>query len=273
MSRSVRRAVALGLAALCASTSAAQSLPAQAQVGFDQRLGARLPLDARFALEDGREIALGELFGRRPVVLAFVYYECPMLCGQVLAGLVRSLRAIPLDAGTDFEVVAVGIDPGETPALARAKRASCLEAYGRAGAEDGWHFLTGAEGEIRRVADAAGFRYAYDPSTDQYAHAAGLVVATPAGELSRYFFDVEFPARDLRLGIVEAGAGAVGTAIDQVLLFCFHYDPSRGRYSLAIWSIVRLAGLATVSALAGFVLRSLVREQRSKAARRREAAA
>lgn len=260
----------LGLAAFGAA-AAAQGLPPQSEVGFDQRLGAELPLDARFTREDGHEIALGELFGQRPVVLAFVYYECPQLCGQVLSGLVRSLRAIPLEAGADFDVVAVGIDPDETPELARAKLASTLEVYARDGAEAGWHFLTGAADEIRRVADAAGFRYVYDPATDQYAHAAGLVVATPEGRLSRYFFDVEFPARDLRLAIVEAGAGRVGTAIDQVLLFCFHYDAAQGRYSLAIWSLLRVGGLATVGALAGFVVWSLRREQRAKT--RSEAAA
>lgn len=240
-----------------------QPFPWQDQVGFDQRLGERLPLDARFVDGAGREIELGGLLGRRPVVLVFVYYECPMLCDRVLNGLVRGLRLVPLDAGKDFDVVAIGIDPGEPHTLAAAKRDGYAQLYDRPGAEAGWHFLVGEEPEIRRVADAAGFRYVYDPATDEYVHAAGVVLVTAEGVLSRYLLDVEFAPRDLRLGIVEAGQGAVGSAVDRALLYCFTYDASHGRYSLAIWRLLRAGGLLTFGLLGTYVVGSLVRERRA----------
>jgi protein SCO1 len=256
-----------GPAAGTGSARAAPQTPAEVleRVGFDQDLGAQIPLDARFVDDAGRPVALSDLVAKRPVVLAFVYYECPMLCTLVLNGLVRALRAIDLEAGRDFDVVAVGIDPDETPALAAAKKATYVETYGREGSDAGWHFLTGEEAQIRRVADAAGFRYVYLPDKDQYAHASGILVLTPQGVAARYFYGVEFPPRDLRLGLVEASGGRVGSAVDQVLLFCFHYDPTTGRYGFAIMSTLRLLGVGIVVALVLFILLSIRRERRRRA--------
>ena len=220
-----------------------------AEVKIEQRLGAQLPLDARFVDDAGREIELGELFGERPVVLAFVYYECPMLCKLVLDGLVTSLKPLAFDVGTDFDVIAISIDPGETAELAGAAKADHVDAYGRPETAPGWHFLSGTESEIERVAEAAGFRYVYDPVTDEYAHAAAILVATPTGELSRYFYGVEYGSRDLRLGLVEASAGEIGSLTDAVLLLCFHYDPTTGKYGLVIMRTLRFAGGPDVARL------------------------
>jgi protein SCO1/2 len=197
------------------------------------------------------------------VILAFVYYECPMLCTLVLNGLVSALRAVELEPGRDFDVVAIGIDPDETSELARAKQARYLDEYGKPETAGGWHFLTGAEPEIRRVADAAGFRYAYVPEKDEYAHASGVVVATPDGRLARYFFGIEYPPRDLRLALVEASDGKIGTLVDQVLLLCYHWDPLTGRYGLAIMNVIRFLGGLTVLGLVVFVGRALLRDRRA----------
>jgi protein SCO1/2 len=258
------------LAALAALAQAAPPPPVAArddlleQVGIDQRIGAQLPLDARFLDEGGREVSLGELFARRPVILALVYYECPMLCTLVLNGLFESLGALGFDAGAGYEVVAISIDPGETPALARAKRDGYAARLGGDAAR-GLHFLCGREEEIARVARAAGFRYAYDAGRDQYAHAAGIMVATPSGELARYFYGVDYPPRDLRLALVEASAGRLGSPVDQVLLFCLHYDPARGRYGLAVLDLIRLGGGLTVLLLGLFIARSLRADRRAPA--------
>jgi protein SCO1/2 len=258
---------------LCALCTAAGPAPAAAQapaellerIGFDQNLGARLPLDARFVDDSGLPVALGDVLGRRPAVLVFVYYECPMLCTLVLNGLVRALRAMDLQAGRDFDVVAISIDPAETPELARARKERYLETYGRQGAAPGWRFLCGDEESIQRVAGAAGFRYAYVAERDEYAHASGLVVLTPEGAVARYLYGVEFSPRDLRLGLVEASAGRIGSAVDQVLLLCLHYDPLTGRYGFAILGAIRLLGGLTVAVLAAFIARALVRDRRRRA--------
>jgi protein SCO1/2 len=232
------------------------------KVAFGQNLNAQLPLDTVLRDESGRDLKVGEYFGKRPVVLLFVYYECPMLCTLELNGLVRNLRALSMTAGKEFDIVCVSIDPTETPALARAKKAGYVKRYGRAGAEAGWHFLTGTEPSIRALADTVGFRYAYDPRSKQYAHPAGLVVVTPQGRLARYIYGVDFPANNLRWSLVEASAGKVGTPIDKVLLMCFHYDPSTGRYNFAVMSAVRVLGLATLGGLAAFVALGLARDRR-----------
>lgn len=239
-------------------------------VGLDQRLGERVPLELELFDEEGRRVRLESFFGERPVVLALVYYECPMLCTLVLNGMVRAFRALSLDLGVDYEVVTVSIDPRETPALARAKRDGYLATYHEAAerprARDGWHFLTGDQSAIDALAAAVGFRYAYDEAADEFAHSSGIVVATPDGVLSRYLYGVEYVTRDLRLALVEASRGAVGGLVDQVLLLCYHYDPTTGRYGLAIMAALRAGGVATVVLIALFVLRSLRRERRAGAA-------
>jgi protein SCO1/2 len=231
-------------------------------VGFDQRLNERLPLDATLRDEDGRTVQLGKYFGAKPVVLAFAYYECPMLCTQILNGLTSSLRVLTETVGTEFEVVVVSFDPRETPTLAAGKKKAYIDRYDRAGTEHGWHFLTGDEASIRRVTDAAGFRYVWDPKTLQYAHASGIVVTTPDGRLSRYFFGIEYAPRDLKFALIESSAGRIGNAIDKLLLYCYHYNPETGSYALVAMNTVRLGGAVTLVALVGFVAVALRKEQR-----------
>lgn len=232
------------------------------QVAFAQNLDAQLPLDTPLRDESGRDVRLGDYFGKRPVIVTFVYYECPMLCKLELADLVRNLKALTMSAGNEFEIVTVSIDPTETPAQARSKKAGYLKRYGRAGAEAGWHFLTGDEAAVRRLTGAAGFRYAYDPVSKQYAHAAGLLIATPRGRIARYLFGLDFPASALRWALIEASAGKIGSPVDKLLLMCFHYDPATGRYSFAIMSVVRLLGVATVLGLGTFMVVMFRRDRR-----------
>jgi protein SCO1/2 len=241
--------------------------PPLRDVGFDQRLGADVPLDLLFRDESGQEIPLGRYFGeQRPVILSLVYYRCPMLCTLVLNGLTSSLKALPFAAGREFEIVTVSFDPRETPALAAAKKAAYLERYGRPEAGEGWHFLTGDEDPIRRLADAVGFRYTYDPELDQYAHASGILVLTPEGKIARVFYGVEYAPRDLRLGLVEASQNRIGTLVDQLLLFCFHYDPAAGKYGAVALNLVRAGGVVTVLG-GGLAIASLLRRERRRASR------
>jgi protein SCO1/2 len=219
------------------------------EIGIDQRLNEQLPLDLPLRDETGRAVRLGNYFGRRPVILALVYYNCPMLCTQVLNGLVGALNVMSLDAGTDFDVVAVSFDARETSAMAAAKKDAYLGRYKRPNASGGWHFLTGDAAAIERLTKAAGFRFRYDKDRDQFAHASAVMVATPDGRLARYFYGIEYAPRDLRLGLVEASAGRIGTPVDQVLLYCFHYDPASGKYGPVIVNIIRLSGLATLAIL------------------------
>ncbi len=232
------------------------------QIGIDQRLGERVPLDLAFRDETGAVVRLDEILDKRPVILSLVYYECPMLCTQVLNGLLRSLRVLSMDVGGEFEVITVSIDPGETPALAAAKKEEYVGRYGRDGASGGWHFLTGTRERIEELAEAVGFRYEYDPETDLYVHASGIMVLTPAGELARYFYGVEYAPKDLRLGLIEAAEERIGTAVDQVLLLCYQYDPTTGKYGLVILSSLRVAGAATVAVLAALVIGWIRRERR-----------
>jgi len=259
---------ALFAALLLAAPATAQILPGPElpEITWRQNLGAALPLEARFTDHAGRALTLGECLGERPVVLALVYYECPMLCGLVLEGLVKSLRAVDFTTGQDFDVLALSIDPGETPELAAAKRTSALSAYGLAQDAPGagsWRFLVGDEPAIRAVAEAVGFGYRHVPEQDEWAHAAGLTILAPDGKVSRYLFGVEYAPRDLRLALVEASEGKVGTLVDQALLRCFHYDPTRGKYGFAILALVRALGTLTVALLAFFVLRWTLRERRA----------
>lgn len=220
-------------------------------IGIDQRLNAQVPLDARFRDEDGRSIRLGDLLGRRPAILALVYYRCTMLCTYILNGVVSGLRPLSLRPGRDFDVIAISIDPSEDPPLAAAKRVQYAKSYSSRGGVDGWHFLTGDEHNIRAVADAAGFHYRYDPQTRMFLHLSGVMILTPQGRLARYFYGVEYTPKDLELGLVEASANRIGTAVDQILLFCYHYDPATGKYGAAVLNLLRAAAAAVLMALAG----------------------
>lgn len=234
------------------------------EVAFDQRLGTPLPLDTELRDEAGNRVPLAHFFDGRPVIFAFVYYECPMLCTQVLNGMLRALRVLSFDAGDEFRVVAVSIDPRESPADAAAKKANYVARYDRAHAAQGWHFLTGDEAAITALTDAVGFRYAYDAELGQYAHAAGILVLTPEGRVARYFYGIEYAPRDLRLALIEASSERIGSAVDQLLLYCYHYDPTTGRYGLVIMNVIRLAGIVTVLALAAFIWAMLRRDRRFK---------
>ncbi|HYN10284.1 MAG TPA: SCO family protein [Vicinamibacterales bacterium] len=242
--------------------AASEQIPILREVGIDQKLGAQVPLDLTFVDVNGRDVKLGDLFRARPVILALVYYECPMLCTQVLSGIDGSLTALSFSAGQEFDIVVVSFDPGETPALAADRRKTFLNRYRRAGAENGVTFLTGRQEAISRLADAVGFRYAYDQEIDQFAHPAAITVLTGDGRVSRYLYGIEFAPRDLRLGIVEASEGRIGTAVDEILLFCYHYDPESGKYGMAIMNFIRLGGVLTVVGLGVFILVSLRRERR-----------
>jgi protein SCO1/2 len=227
------------------------TLPAPLRdVGIDQKLDQQIPLDLVFRDEDGREVKLGNYFGSKPVILSLVYYDCPMLCTQVLNGLVGSLKALPFDAGREFTVVTVSFDPREKPELARAKKEGYMHRYGREGAAQGWHFLTGEQASIDALTHAVGFRYAWDEQTQQFAHASGIMVLTPEGKLSRYFYGIEYSPKDLRLGLVEASANKIGSPVDQLLLYCYHYDPATGRYGFVIMNAIRVLGVATFLGLA-----------------------
>lgn len=241
-----------------------QPAPILQRVGIDQKLDAQIPLDLVFRDEQGRAVPLRAYFGEKPVVLSLVYYECPMLCTLILNGLLRSLRALPLTVGKDFTVVTVSFDPREGPELAAAKKRTYVQSYGRPGADGGWHFLTGEEEAIRRLTDAVGFRYAFDPETGQFAHASGIIVLTPQGRVARYFYGIEYSPRDLRFGLIEAAAGKIGSPVDQILLYCYHYDPKAGRYSLLIMNVLRVAGAATVAVLGVFILAMIRRDRRRK---------
>jgi protein SCO1/2 len=229
-------------------------------VSFEQRLDHQLPLETTLKDEDGRTVTLGEYFGDKPVVLAFAYYECPMLCTQVLNGLTTALTVLTESVNKDFEVVVLSFDPRETPALASGKKKAYVDRYKRPGTESGWHFLTGDEASIRRVTDAAGFYYAWDDKTQQFAHASGIIVATPEGRLARYFFGIEYAPRDLKFALMESSAGRIGSAIDKLVLYCYHYDPATGSYGFVAMNTVRAGGAVTLVALVGFIVAALRRD-------------
>lgn len=218
-------------------------------VTYAQRLGDQVPADLPFVDETGKAVRLGDYFGTRPVVLALAYYECPMLCTQVLSGMTAGLKGLTFTAGQEFEVVVVSIDPGEGPGLAAAKKATYVAHYDREETAGSWHFLTGRKADIDRLAQTVGFSYTYDEKTDQYAHAAGLSILTPDGRIARYLFGIDFAPRDLRLGIVEANDRKIASPIDTVLLYCYHYDPATGTYGLMAMRLVRTAGVLFVLAM------------------------
>lgn len=263
-----RALAALALAAAAASPLVADEgrPPVLESVGIEQNLGRQIPLDLVFRDETGAPVRLGDLFAAKPTIVNLVYYRCPMLCTEVLNGLVASLETLKFDAGKEFSVVTVSIDPRETPELATEKKTVYLKRYGRAGAAQGWHFLTGDQTQIARLADAVGFRYAYDPELGQYAHAAGIFVATPDGRLARYFYGIDYAPRDLRLALVEASEGKIGNVADKIVLFCYQYDPTTGKYGATILGIMRLGGVVTVLALGAFMLLMWRRDARRSGA-------
>lgn len=239
--------------------------PQLKEVGIDQNLDGQVPLDLMFRDESGNSVRLGDYFDEgKPVILTLVYYECPMLCTLVLNGLTSALRTLSFDVGRQFEIVTVSFDPKETPELAAGKKETYIEAYRRPGAENGWHFLTGEPAAIESLARSVGFRYRYDPQVAQFAHAAAIMVLTPKGRIARYFYGVEYAPRDLRFGLIEAAEERIGSPVDQLLLYCFHYDPSTGKYSAAVLNIVRLAGAMTVVGLLGFIVTSSRGSKRRK---------
>ncbi|MBA3271421.1 MAG: SCO family protein [Acidobacteria bacterium] len=233
------------------------------QVSFDQRLNEQLPLDTPFMDEDGRPVRLGNYFGTKPVILAFVYFECPMLCTQVLNGLTTSLTILEEEVGREFDVVAISFDPRETPVLASGKKKSHVDRYKRPASASGWHFLTGDDSSIKAVTKAAGFNYVWDDRTQQFAHPSGIVVATPDGKLSRYFFGIDYASRDVKFALMESSAGRIGSVIDNLLLYCYHYDPATGSYGFVAMGAVRIGGAVTLLALVGFVVVSIRREGRA----------
>jgi protein SCO1 len=258
----------LGIAALLLVASALQAQtvpgnmgptaatlpPALQNVGFEPQLNAQMPLDLSFRDESGRSVQLREYFGQKPVVLAFVYYGCPMLCNQVQQGVVGTLRMLSFNPGRDYEVVFISFDSRETPEMAAEKKKAALAHFRRPETDSGWHFLTGSQESIDAATHAANFRYNFSAKTNLFAHASGVMVLTPDGRISRYFYGVEYPGRDMRLGLVEASAGKIGTPIDHVLLFCYQYDPTAATYSAAILKIIRLGGVLTILCIVGGIL-------------------
>jgi protein SCO1/2 len=240
---------------------AASAMPAALQdVGFSPPLNGPMPLDLFFRDETGRSVRLREYFGQKPVVLAFVYYRCPMLCDQVEQGVVGVLRMLSFNPGRDYEVVFVSFDSRETPEMAAEKKKKALAHFRRPEADSGWHFLTGSRESVEAATKAANFRFSFDAKNNLFAHASGVLLLTPDGRISRYFYGVEYPGRDMRLGLVDASAGKIGTPMDHVLLFCYHYDPTAATYSASILRIIRLAGVLTILCLVGGILISRRRE-------------
>jgi protein SCO1/2 len=232
-------------------------------VGIDQRLNEQIPLDAAFKDEQGHDVRLGQYFHGKPVVLSLVYDQCPMLCNQVLNGMMGAFRQVSYNIGEQFEVITVSFDPRETPDLAAAKKSTYIKAYNRPGAEASWHFLTGDEANIKRLTEAVGFRYLWDEQTKQFAHASAIMVLTPEGKLARYFYGIEYPPRDLRLGLVEASQNKIGSPVDALMLYCYHYDPATGKYGAIVMNIVRLAGGVTLFLIVGMIL--VLRKRSSRA--------
>ena len=225
------------------------------QVGLDQRLNQQVPLNLMFNDETGQPVQLQKYFGQKPVILIMVYYQCPMLCTQVLTGFTGAMNGIVrFNIGREFDVVTVSIDPRDTAEDAARAKKTYIQRYRRAGAEQGWHFLTGKKDQIDALAQAVGFRYAWDPKIQQYAHASGIMLLTPDGRVSQYYYGIEYAPRDIQLGLIEASKGKIGNVVDQVLLYCYHYDPTQGKYGAAIFNVLRLSALATVLLVGGFMV-------------------
>jgi protein SCO1/2 len=255
----------LAASPMVAGSARAQQITTPAildKVGITQNLNAQVPPDLAFRDETGKSVHIGDFFGQKPIVLSLVYFDCPALCTEVLNGELRTMKAISLDLGKDFDAVTVSFEPKDTPALAKAKRDVYIGQYGRPGSADHWHFLTGDQQSIDALTNAAGFHYAYDSSIRQYAHAAAILVLTRDGRISRYFYGVIYPARDVRLGLVEASEGKIGTVTDHALLYCYQYDPMTGKYGLVIMNVLRAAGGLTVLILGIFMTMMFLRERK-----------
>lgn len=227
--------------------------PGLKNVGIEQHLNEQIPPELIFRDENGNQVRLADYFGRKPMILNLVYYQCPMLCGEVLSGLESALRVLKFDVGNQFEVITVSFDSRETPAMATAKKAEFLKRYGRPGATEGWHFLTGPQESIDALTKSAGFQYEYDPKSGQFAHTTAIMVLTPEGRIAQYYYGVEYAPKDLRLGLIQASENKIGNLVDQVLLYCYHYDPATGKYGAVVMRILRLAGAATILALGLFM--------------------
>jgi protein SCO1 len=263
----VNAAVMFALFVLCVTTAFAQSMttgvmsppanvrpPYLTNVGIEQHMDGQVPADLAFVDDTGRPVKLGDYFGKKPLILNLVYYNCPMLCGEALAGLSASMKMIKFDVGNEFDVVTVSFNPKETPRLAAEKKADYLKRYGRPNATGGWHFLTGPPESINALTKAVGFQYQYDATKDQYAHATAIMVLTPQGRISRYFYGVDFPPKDLRMGLVEASQGKIGNAVDQVLLYCYHYDPVAGKYGAVVSNMLKIGGGLTILLVGGLII-------------------
>ena len=257
----------LVIAGLLTSTAFAQSMskgimsppanvrpPYLTNVGIEQHLDGQVPADLSFVDDTGRRVKLGDYFGKKPLILNLVYYNCTMLCGEALAGLSASMKMIKFDVGNQFDVVTVSFNPKETPEVAAAKKAEYLKRYGRPNAAAGWHFLTGPPESINALTKAVGFQYQYDAAKDQYAHATAIMVLTPQGRIARYFYGVDFPPKDLRLGLVEASQGKIGNPVDQVLLYCYHYDPAAGKYGAVVSNMLKVGAGLTIFLVGGMLL-------------------
>ncbi len=235
------------------SPPASQRPPGLKHVGIEQHLNDQIPPNLVFRDENGQTVRLGDYFGKKPLILSLVYYQCPMLCGEVLSGLESALRVLKFDVGKDFDVLTVSFDPKDTAQTATAKKAEYLKRYKRAGAEQGWHFLTGPQDSIDALTNAAGFQYEYDPKTSQFAHATAIMILTPEGKIAQYYYGVEYAPKDLRLGLVQASQNKIGTVVDEVLLYCYHYDPDTGKYGAIVSRILKLSAAATILVLGGFL--------------------
>lgn len=231
-------------------------------VGIDQHLGAQIPLDADVIDEQGRKVLLKSFFGDKPVILTFVYFRCPMLCTEVLNGLLKSSQGLKFQLGDDYHILSISIDPRETSRLAAEKKRHYAARYRRPGAKAGWRFLTADEDTIKKLTQTAGFRYKYEPATDQYAHASGLLILTPEGKISRYFYGIDYHPTDLRLGLVESSARRIGSPVDQFLLLCYHYDPATGQYGFVIEKILKLSGILTIAILGTYLWHNFREERR-----------
>jgi protein SCO1/2 len=235
------------------SPPASMRPPGLKNVGILQNLNTQIPADLTFLDENGKTVKLGDYFGRKPIILSLVYYQCTMLCGEVLAGLDSALGVLKFDVGKEFDVLTVSFDPKDTPEIAAIKKAEYLKRYKRAGAEQGWHFLTGKQPEIDALTKAAGFQYQYDPKSEQFAHATAIMILTPEGKIAQYYYGVEFAPKDLRLGLIQASSNKIGNVVDEVLLYCYHYDPNTGKYGAMVFRILRLSGAATILIMGVFL--------------------
>jgi len=261
--------VLTGLAAQCSMAQLASPTPAPQvfeKVGIDQKLNEQIPLNLEFVDETGNTVDLGRYFHEKPVIVSLVYYKCPMLCTQVLNGMVETFKTLKYTAGVDFEVITVSIDPTETYELAAEKKQQYIEAYERSGTTSGWHFLVGKQESITALANAVGFRYIYDETTGQFAHSSGIMVATPEGKLARYLYGIEYGAKDLTFSMMEASKGNIGSPVEKLLLLCYHYDPMTGKYGVVVGNILRGAGALTVLLLGGYMVVNFLRDKKKNQA-------